>query len=233
MGGNSFTFKQFTVLQEGVAMKIGVDSVLLGAWCNLSNVQKVLDVGCGTGILALMVAQRNNDAVIDAIELDENAATIAATNVQNSNFNNQISVFKGDFCLYSPGSTYDCIIANPPYFEHSLQAATIQRTLARHTNALSYESLLNRSKKLLNASGHLSLILPHRAFGRFDNLARDTGFYCCEKWLVIPFPDAEPNRVLLRYGFTKTTPLVNSITVRNSDRTFSNEYKELTKEFYL
>jgi tRNA1Val (adenine37-N6)-methyltransferase len=233
MGGNSFTFKQFTVFQEGVAMKIGVDSVLLGAWCNLTNVQKVLDVGCGTGILALMAAQRNSAAVIDAIELDENAATIAATNVQNSKFNSQINVVQGDFCLYSPGSTYDCIITNPPYFEHSLQAASPQRTLARHTNALSYESLLNRSKRLLNASGHLSLILPHSAFGRFDGLAWDAGFYCCEKWLVLPFPDAEPNRVLLHYGFVKTTPMVNSITIRNSDRTYSNEYKELTKEFYL
>jgi tRNA1Val (adenine37-N6)-methyltransferase len=165
--------------------------------------------------------------------LDENAATIATINVQNSRFYRQINVVNSDFGLYSPGSTYDCIITNPPYFEHSLPATTTQRTLARHTNSLSFETLLNRSKQLLNASGHLSLILPHRAFDRFDRLAWETGFYCYEKYLVIPFHNAEPNRVLLRYGFTKTTPVVNSITIRNIDRTYSNEYKEITKEFYL
>lgn len=233
MGGNSFRFKQFTLFQQGVAMKLGVDSVLLGAWCNAENCTTILDVGCGTGILSLMVAQRFGSALIDAIELDGIAFAMAGENVKNSPFAQRINVIHGDFCKYSSGSKYDFIITNPPYFRNSMKASTQQRTMARHNDLLRFEVLVKKSAQLLNSNGYLSLILPVDAFERFDSLAWDEGLFCQDKCLVIPYSGARPNRVLLRYGFSKVAKNETSITVRNSDRVYSDEYKELTREFYL
>ncbi|MFB6341444.1 tRNA1(Val) (adenine(37)-N6)-methyltransferase [Saccharicrinis sp. FJH2] len=230
----SFRFKQFEIDQEGAAQKVGTDSVLLGSWIKQHSCKSVLDIGCGTGILALMMAQRFPEALIDAVEIDETAYGCAVKNAENSVFQNRVSVYHQKIQDFNPDRTYDLIITNPPFFSGGHKSPTLQRSVARHNDTLTHEELLSVSALLLNEKGALNLILPVKEADSFSLKAVKYGLYKTGICNVIPIPDKAPNRVMLTLKKETTNQLsVEKIVLRNTDRTYSEAYKSLTKDFYL
>ena len=162
MSNPFFQFKQFTIRHDKCAMKVGTDGVLLGAWAGTESCSRILDVGTGTGLIALMLAQRSK-AVVDAIDIDADACLQAQENAESSLFAGRINVFHSDLVDFAQASThlYDLIVSNPPYFVDSLKCPNLQRNTARHTDTLTLEDLLQYSRKLLAPQGRIALILPY------------------------------------------------------------------------
>ena len=156
-----FTFKQFTIHQDACAMKVGTDGVLLGAWCPVEHAVRVLDIGTGTGLIALMIAQRAPKALIEAVELDEKAAEQARYNVSLTPFDERVKVFTSSIQVFAETNqgVYDVIVCNPPYFVDSLKSPNNSRTQARHTDTLTHDDLLLVANKLLSEQGTLNVIL--------------------------------------------------------------------------
>ncbi|MFC2096527.1 tRNA1(Val) (adenine(37)-N6)-methyltransferase [Bacteroidota bacterium] len=235
MPNDYFKFKQFTISQDKCAMKVGTDGVLLGAWANWANAENVLDIGAGTGLIALMIAQRSN-AHIDAIEIDEEACKQAKENVKNSPWNNSINIINQSFQEFSESvnKKYDLIISNPPYFQDSLFAPDKKRTDARHNSNLKLEDLIQGSENLLNDNGIISIILPYLEGNMFILKASEMGLYCIRQTNVLPKPNREPKRLLLEFRKEKM-PLVEQelIIELNKRHEYSEAYRNLTKDFYL
>ncbi len=236
MSSDCFRFKQFEVCHGGCAMKVGTDGVLLGAWCRVYGVKsKVLDVGTGSGLIALMLAQRFADAQIDAIDIDPAAINQAEENFARSPWYNRLickQIALQD--LAQSGCLYDAIVSNPPYFINSLKNPNIQRQTARHTDTLSYEELLNASKILLQEDGSLSLILPAEAEEDILTLAAKTGFFPTRLVHVYSKPGKPVKRLLIELRKRKGLPCEQSQFYIESDSSpRSDEYTALTKDFYL
>ena len=236
MSSDCFRFKQFEVCHGGCAMKVGTDGVLLGAWCRVYGVKsKVLDVGTGSGLIALMLAQRFADAQIDAIDIDENAVNQANDNFVHSKWSNRLQcrqIAVQDLAFEK--ARYDAIVSNPPYFIDSLKNPNIQRQTARHTDTLSYEELLNASKILLQEDGSLSLILPAEAEEGIIKKKKKTGFFPTRLVHVYSKPGKPVKRLLIELRKRKGSPCEQSQFYIESDSSpRSDEYTALTKEFYL
>jgi len=227
-----FQFKQFTVFHDQCAMKVGTDGVLLGAWTDCSRSEKILDVGTGSGLIALMLAQRSN-ALIDALDIDENACKQAAYNVEKSIFLDRIRIIQSDFNDFYADYKYDLIVSNPPYFTNSLPAPDSQRNIARHNHALSFEILLKKSITLLTGKGKIALILPYDAENQIQSLAESNGLFLCRETIVRPKPDANPKRILLEYSKIKTEPETSTLYIEKERHVYSEEFRKLTEEFYL
>ncbi len=234
MSNTWFAFKQFTIHQERCAMKVGTDGVLLGAWTPLENVNSVLDVGTGTGLLALMLAQRSSDLTVDAIDIDRAAVEQASENAGQSPFSGRIQVLHANFNDFIPQKKYDLVISNPPYFKNSLTPAEKARSNARHMHSLSLEVLIERSISMLYPNGKISLILPADQFRDLKQLAATHGFSPEQVLEIHPVPGKPAIRtgVLLsrNHGKCITTRLVIE---ENGRHGYSAEYKELTNPFYL
>ncbi len=236
MSSDCFRFKQFEVCHGGCAMKVGTDGVLLGAWCRVYGVKsKVLDVGTGSGLIALMLAQRFADAQIDAIDVDPAAVNQANENFVHSKWSNRLQcrqIAVQDLAFKN--ARYDAIVSNPPYFIDSLKNPDIQRQTARHTDTLSYEELLNASKILLQEDGSLSLILPAEAEEDILTLAAKTGFFPTRLVHVYSKPGKPVKRLLIELRKRKGSPCEQSQFYIESDSSpRSDEYTALTKDFYL
>ncbi len=216
-------------------MKVGTDGVLLGAWADCANAKRILDIGTGTGLIALMLAQRCNTA-IEAIEIDEAAACQAIENIQQSPFANRITVSTisfQDFCKKNT-SKYDLIVSNPPYFNRSLKPPAENRTAARHTDSLPFDILINGVKTLLARDGHFALILPTTEGEEFIVLAQKADLFCCEKVFVYPREGGTVKRLLLSFSFAKNDCKISNLVIETTGRhIYSDEYKNLTKDFYL
>ena len=232
MSNPYFQFKQFTVRHDFCAMKVGTDGALLGAWTNCSDAKTILDAGTGSGLIALMLAQRS-EAFIDAIDRDENACRQAEINFGRSPFALRFRVVCQDFLQYCPGKFYDLIVSNPPYFINSLQSPDKQRTAARHADELSLNGLLEKSYQLLAANGHLSLILPTNSFEPVQYLATQTGFHLTRKTAVSAIENRPPKRVLLEYAKAFAPPVEDEISIEKSDRSYSEEFRALMQAYYL
>jgi tRNA1Val (adenine37-N6)-methyltransferase len=215
-------------------MKVGTDGVLLGAWATVKSAKSCLDIGTGTGLLALMVAQRNRDVAVVAIELDDEAVIQAKENVEASPWPNRIQVVHSDVRSYCAVKTFDHIISNPPYFNDSLKSSDTHRSLARHTSTLSYMELLACVKNLLAPQGIFSLILPYDVCTEFIDLAKSHNLYCSRFCKVMPLPNANPKRALMEFSFSNSDTVLEELVIESGGRhCYSAEYKELTKEFYL
>ena len=215
-------------------MKVGTDGVLLGAWATVKSAKSCLDIGTGTGLLALMVAQRNRDVAVVAIELDDEAVIQAKENVEVSPWPNRIQVVHSDVRSYCAVKTFDHIISNPPYFNDSLKSSDTHRSLARHTSTLSYMELLACVKNLLAPQGIFSLILPYDVCTEFIDLAKSHNLYCSRFCKVMPLPNANPKRALMEFSFSNSDTVLEELVIESGGRhCYSAEYKELTKEFYL
>src|SRR5688572_28245976 len=177
-----FHFKQFSVRHDRSGMKVGTDGVLLGAWVEVKNAKRLLDIGTGTGVIALMLAQRTQpDVTIDAIEIDPDAIEDASENFSSSPWSNRFTLHRGRVQEFS-SKKFDILVSNPPYFIDSYKPPNDQRIIARHSESLSFEDLLRVSEKLLTENGTLNVILPYTEGLQFIDLAEKSGYYCSRKW---------------------------------------------------
>lgn len=233
MPNSYFQFKQFTVWHDKCAMKVGTDGVLLGAWAAAKRSKQILDIGTGTGLIALLLAQRNPEAQITALEIDEAAATQAADNVARSPWADRIEVVCNDFRLFQTEKKFDLIVSNPPYFVDALNCPDKQRNLARHTCELNYELLFSRSAHLLWEQGGVSIIIP----AEVEKLVVDTAWkyklYPDRRLRVFTKPGKPCRRVLLSFGFRGGECLEEMLCIEEAHHEYTPEYIALTKDFYL
>ncbi|MDR2937334.1 MAG: methyltransferase [Prevotellaceae bacterium] len=237
MPNDFFKFKQFTIRQNACSMKVGTDGVLLGAWVNAGeNMQRILDIGTGTGVIAIMLAQRFLQAKIDAVEVDEAAANQALENVKSSPWNSRLNIFHQKFNEFanSANQRYDLIVSNPPYFLNSLTSPNSGRTTARHAEELQHEELIIGSLKLLSEQGKLAVIMPYVEGNIFIALAAKSGLFCNRKLNVSTKKDRPTKRLLMEFSRSKTKLDEENLYIENTTlNSFTDEYKELTKDFYL
>lgn len=227
-----FRFKEFTVFHDLCAMKVGTDGVLLGAWAKCQNAENILDIGTGSGLIALMLAQRSS-AEIEAIDIDEGAYKQARLNFLNSKFKNQLKAIHQSLQTYNPDKKYDLIVSNPPYFTNSLKSPIKERTKARHTDFLSLEELFEKSAYLLSEKGIISIIIPFVDFDRVNQIADKQLLFLSRKTIVYPTPQSNPNRVLLEYSFRKKQIEETQLIVEISRHQYSDEFRNLTADYYL
>lgn len=236
MGRNNyFQFKKFRILQEKSAMKVNTDGVLLGAWTNLEGVETVLDIGTGTGLISLMIAQRTN-AFITGVEIEKNAAEEAARNVLTSEWSNRIVIRHISFQDFASETQqkFDLIITNPPFFSNSVKNTNPHISMARHNHALPFEDLISGTKNLLNEKGRLSLILPFSSAHEFIEKARQECLFITRMTEVKPFPHKNPNRCLMEFGKLQVEEENTSMSVFDeSGKDYSEEFKNMARDFYL
>ena len=237
---DTFHFKQFSIRHDRCAMKVGTDGILLGAWCRECGGEtgsgRILDIGTGTGLVALMLAQRNPHATIDAIEIDEAASEQAAENFRGSAWSERLHAIHGCVRDYRAETRYALIASNPPWFRDSLKSASASRNVARHDEELNRIDLLAAVHRLMAPDGRFCTILPTAAGQEFIQLARDSALSCRRSCEVRPTPDKAPSRLLLEFGRTEpgSTPEPESLTVETAIRhDYTEDFRKLTHEFYL
>ncbi len=236
MSNATFAFKQFEIKQDKCAMKVGTDAVLLGAWIIPNGSTKILDIGTGTGIIALMLAQKSN-AHIDAIDMDKGAFEQAGINVGESIFKNKISVYHQSFQEFSkqPDKKFDLIVTNPPYFVDSLKNSDSNRSNARHADVLPNADLISGVKNILTPKGKFCLILPKKEAEKFRELAEQKGLHLSKLLRVRTRLDKEEEkRHLMQFEFNPTEFSESTLVIEKDERkSYTEEYKNLTKDYYM
>lgn len=231
-----FKFKQFTINQDRCAMKVGTDGVLLGAWSPIpENVFSVLDIGAGTGLLSLILAQRTTAEQIDAIEIDDEAFEQATDNFEASPWNDRLFCFHAglDEFMEEPEDEYDVIVSNPPFYTETYKSENEQRDLARFEDALPFEDLVEAADLLLSENGIFSVIIPFKEEQRFLALANDFELYPLKITRVKGTPTTEIKRSLLAFTRMQQTAIVDELIIETARHQYTPEYIELTKDFYL
>ena len=238
-----FKCKQFSVIQDGVAMKVNTDGMLLGAWAGLpaSSSAQLLDIGTGSGIIALMLAQRcapqqGSSWQIDALETHAASAATAAQNFTNAPWAAHCRLFPLSLQAYLQqhrGSLYDCIVSNPPYFTNALRPLTEARRLVRHTDSLTHPELLQGVTALLKNSGRFAVVLPLSEHRAFCQMARLQGLFLCRETVVHTRPEREAKRVLMEFAKKEEPLQSDSLYVYNTEGVYSDAYIQLTQDFYL
>ena len=235
MANNYFQFKQFRIIQEKSAMKVGTDGALLGAWANIAGVENVLDIGAGTGLISLMIAQRTSAKVL-GIEIEKNAAKEASENVQDSPWKNQIIIKNISFQEFEKSSKekFDLIISNPPFFVNSKKNETTNLAIARHNDLLPFSELIKGAVNLLNENGRLAIILPVIQAREFIELAKQDGLNLSKLTQVKPNAKKDVNRFLMEFTKKQTPLKKNYLIIYNETGTdYTKMYKQLTCDFYL
>ena len=234
---SKFQFKQFSVEQDRCAMKIGTDGVLLGAWTPIDNNPfSILDIGTGTGIIGLMLAQRSNAEQIDALEIDEDAYEQAVDNFENSPWSDRLFCFHAglDEFVEEPEDEYDIIVSNPPFYSEDFKSENEQRDLARFQDAMPFEDLIEAADLLLSENGIFSVIIPYKEEENFITLANEYELYPLKITRVKGTPITEIKRSLLAFSRNETTDLVvNELIIEVERHVYTPKYIALTKEFYL
>jgi tRNA1Val (adenine37-N6)-methyltransferase len=234
-----FRFKQFTVEQDRCAMKVGTDGVLLGAWANVAQAETILDIGTGTGVIAIMAAQRTlaTQTQVDGVEIDEAAYLQAKENMAKSPFANRLTAIHQSIQEFEPpsGRKYDVIISNPPFFTGGTFSGNQEKNNVRHTVKLPHGDLLHATQRLLNKNGRFCLILPWLEGLRFIEIARNYHFYCTVMTEVRPKPGKNIERLLLQFEWSDRKLIKNELVLmlENGQRNdYTPEYIQLTNEFY-
>lgn len=236
MASPYFEFKQFKVYHDQCAMKVGTDGVLLGAWVNISSSTKnVLDIGTGSGLISMMLAQRNQEINIDAIDIDQNAINQALFNVEKSSYKDRIKCKLDDLNAFAKDTTnrYDLIVSNPPFFINSLKSPNDQRTIARHTDSLQIGDLIENASTLLTKDGCFSLIFPFEQKMRLLDIGIKYQLYPQRITNVYPTPYSQAKRVLIEYSRKKTDFEENHLTIETERHKYSNEFCALANDFYI
>jgi tRNA1Val (adenine37-N6)-methyltransferase len=234
---STFNFKQFAITQDRCAMKVGTDGVLLGAWTPIDhNPYSILDVGAGTGLIALMLAQRSFAEQIDALEIDEEAYEQATDNFENSPWNDRLFCYHAglDEFMEEPEDEYDLIVSNPPFYSEDYKTESEQRDLARFTDAMPFEDLIEAADLLLSEDGIFAVIIPFKEEDNFMALADEFELYPTKITRVKGTPTTEIKRSLLAFSRRKTDNyLIDELIIETARHQYTSEYIELTKEFYL
>lgn len=226
-----FRFKQFTIHQDQCAMKVGTDGVLLGAWTSInSDTKTILDIGTGTGLLALMLAQRSPKASITAIEIDHQAAQQAEQNFRNSKWNKQLQLLHTSFQDFSSSNSFDLIVSNPPYFK--AEATNSSRELARNQGALALNLLIEKAEHLLKADGKLALVLPTDQLADLKKLTSQYCLYINKRTHVKGNSRTPAKRVLLEISKKNRESIQDELIIELSQRhDYSLDYQNLLKEY--
>lgn len=229
-----FRFKQFEISQENAPMKVGTDGVLLGAWVSGSHAKKALDIGTGTGLIALMLAQRNSEIQITAIEPNQLALNDARINIENTEWSNRIELVDSLLGDFVPVSKFDLIISNPPFFQRDLISPNEGRSMARHAADFDHIAFA-KARNFLEESGVLAGIYPVSIFKEFDSAARTLGLLPRRICEVQPTPSKAPHRILFEYTFTEVENCTFSTLIieEKGRHKYSEKYIDLTREFYL
>ncbi len=234
---SKFQFKQFSIEQDKCAMKIGTDGVLLGAWApTTNNPYSILDIGAGTGIIALMLAQRSLAEQIDALEIDEHAYEQAVDNFENSPWGDRLFCFHAglDEFIEEPEDEYDLIVSNPPFYAEDYKSENTQRDLARFQDAMPFEELLEAAAILLSENGILSVIIPFKEEEKFIILAQEFELFPFKITRVKGTPGTETKRSLLAFGRNKISNIeIDDLVIETARHQYTPEYIELTKDFYI
>jgi tRNA1Val (adenine37-N6)-methyltransferase len=234
---SKFSFKQFSVEQDRCAMKVGTDGVLLGAWCPIDNNPfSILDIGTGTGIIALMLAQRSHADQIDALEIDEDAYEQAVENFENSPWSDRLFCFHAglDEFVDEPEDEYDLIISNPPFYSENYKTENSQRDLARFQNAMPFEDLIEAADLLLSENGIFAVIIPFKEEERFIDLCAKVELYPVKITRVKGTHSTPIVRSLLAFKRYELAVLTaDELVVETSRHVYTEDYIYLTKEFYL
>ncbi len=231
-----FRFKQFSVDQSGCAMKINTDGVLLGAITEADDPLSILDIGTGTGVIALMLAQRFANAKVDAVEIDLDAAQTAGRNFNNSPFAERLTLYADDFEIYFnqfAERKYDLIVSNPPFYIDSLKSPGAKKTLAKHTDIDFFERLINGIAGHLMPDGCCWLIFPATSVEMVLGLAEACLLYPQKVINVLSYPHSPAHRVIICLGFDRVSPQISSLTIYREIGVYSDEYQGLLKPFFL
>lgn len=228
----TFNFKQFSVEDTRSAMKVGTDGVLLGAWVSLDGIEDhILDVGTGSGVIALMLAQRTSKATVIGIDIDAPSAEDASDNFKKSPWAGRMAAFCTDFRNMKQ-FPYELIVSNPPFFVNSLKAPDARRSDARHTDTLSYAALASGAVANMAPNGRLAVVLPSDESELFVEQARVAGLFLRRICRVRTTPKQPFKRSLMEFSKNEGELLEEQLTIQNSCD-FTSEYKSLTKDFYL
>lgn len=235
MSNNFFRFKQFIVYQDLCAMKVGTDGVLLGAWVNVSDCDDLLDIGTGTGLVAMMMSQRNPKAKVDALEIDKGCVMQAKQNVSSSPFAQHIDVQHSSFQDFASQThkKYDLIVSNPPYFQNALKSPDLSRNHARHNDSLSFFDILSAGAPLLSEGGRIALILPHEFKQTILNHAAAVGLFANRITNVFALPHKPAKRLLIEFGITEMECVEDDLIIELGRHQYSEAFKALTEEYYL
>ncbi len=235
MSNNYFRFKQFTVYHHRCSMRVNTDGVLLGAWADVNNIGSALDVGTGSGLIALMISQRS-EAFIDAVEIDGPSSLQASENVDHAPWKNRIKVYHDSFRHFASvcGRQYDLIVSNPPYFRDALKPEDKLKSKARHDVELGFEELLYHSSLLLTEQGRFCVIIPYVEKDNFTDLATIQKLYCHRMVMVRSTPMARLSRIMMDFRRDRESrPEKTELIIRRGNGEYSPEYIELTRDFYL
>ena len=229
-----FDFKKFRIYHDHCAMKVGTDGVLLGAWASVENSENILDIGTGSGLIAIMLAQRTKGKII-GIEIDPNAVEQAKDNASHSPFSEQISIECCDISNYEPKALFDNIVSNPPYFEESVLPPNLVRANARHTSGLTLSALVKNAKRMMKENALFQVVLPYDTCPKFISLCAVQGLSLLHRTDICTKQGKPFKRSLLRFvnNIAATRPTNATLSLSDGKGGRSDEYNELTKDYYL
>lgn len=234
MSNSYFQFKQFRIEQGQCAMKVSTDACIQGVWTAIDpGVRQVLDIGAGTGLLSLMLAQRNNLIIIDAIELDEDAASQANENFASSPWRERLQCYQGDAKSFSFDRKYDLIICNPPFFNKSLLGDDDQRNQARHSLHFSLEDLVKVLDQQMKENGYASVLLPGAEHQLWENVLAKAGYSISRELHIIPAPHKPANRVISICSRQPAQKQSETLHIRTGEHHYNEDFKTLMQAFYL
>ncbi|MCF8246581.1 MAG: tRNA1(Val) (adenine(37)-N6)-methyltransferase [Saprospiraceae bacterium] len=232
-----FQFKQFEIAQDRCTMKVGTDGVLLGAWSDTTGAGKILDIGSGTGLIAIMLAQRANAATIHAVEIDEEAAGQASENMKNSPWAEQLTCFHTSIQDFAKQTRqhYDLIVSNPPFFSGGTFSSSQDKNSVRHTIKLPHGDLLSAIRTLLAPGGRFCMVLPQMEGLRFREIAGNYGIFCSKMTEVIPKIGKPVERLLLQFELNRKPMEQSQLVIRVDDGPddWTDAFRQLTGSYYL
>ena len=233
MSNSYFKFKRFTIEQDDCAMKVGTDGCLLGGWFNCEGSKRILDIGCGTGLIAIMAAQRC-DADITGVEIDGKAALQARKNADNSPWGERIEIVNCDLLEYNTEARFDTIVSNPPYFVNSLKCDNTSRTLARHSDTLDCRMFFKKCVEILSEGGRVSIVIPCDIMEEWAAAAMEQDLYPTRITLIKTTPKKSPKRALIEFSFNKQNSAEEStLILEESPGEYSCDAKKILSSFYL
>ena len=225
-----FRFQQFSIQQSKDVFRVGTDGVLLGAMCNVKNAKKILEIGTGTGLISLMLAQRNVSAKISAIDINENAVKLASENFRNSIFNENLKVELKDFKNFETNENFDLVVCNPPFFEENASAKDV---LARQQVELNFRNLVEKSTEIITKKGILSIILPSEAATDVKSLAEEFNLYLVREINIFGIEGGNLKRNILEFSLVQKPLEISDFVIEKKPREYSDQYLNLTKNFHV